>query len=90
MNICVCVNVHGQVDAETGEQLTGNLALNRSIKLAKWLHEEGVTIGDVVSISSHNCLEFCLVPIAVFFIGATIAPLNCDYTTGTYDNVKRC
>lgn len=84
------INIHGQIDAETGEEITGNLVLNRSTRLAKWLHEEGVTIGDVVSISCQNCLEFCLIPVAAFFIGATIAPLNPDYTTGNYNIVKCC
>lgn len=73
-----------KVDGETNEELTATLLLKRAIKLAKWFKNEGITIGDSISINSENRLEFCIVPCATFLIGATFAPLNPDYTTRKY------
>lgn len=69
-----------QVDGETGEELSAPLILKRSIKLARWLTSRGIKKGDSISINSENRLEFCLVPVATLFVGATFAPLNPDYT----------
>lgn len=70
------------MDGNTGEELRADVLLNRAILLAKWLQKIGIAPGDSVSISSENRLEFCIVPIATFIIGATFAPLNPEYTTG--------
>lgn len=76
-----------QVDAETGEELTACLLLNRAVCLAKWLRSRNIGVGDAISINSENRLEFCTVPIACFLIGATFAPLNPDYTPGKSPSV---
>lgn len=68
------------VDGITDEKLTADLILRRSICLASWFREENITVGDSVSVNSENRLEFCLVPVACFFVGATFAPLNPQYT----------
>lgn len=69
-----------QVCGETGKELTADVLLKRTIKLSKWLTHEGITVGDNISINSENRTEFCIVPVASWFSGATIAPLNPDYT----------
>ncbi|KAL3280308.1 hypothetical protein HHI36_017797 [Cryptolaemus montrouzieri] len=69
-----------QIDPLTEEQLTAGGVLRKGIRLAKFLKQHGIGHGDTVSIMSENRIEFCLVPVAAFFIGATFAPLNPDYT----------
>ncbi|XP_072382627.1 luciferin 4-monooxygenase [Diabrotica undecimpunctata] len=69
-----------QVDGETGEELPASLLLKRSIRLSKWLTNQGIKVGDNISINSENRLEFCTVPVGTLFSGATFAPLNPDYT----------
>ncbi|KAF7268251.1 hypothetical protein GWI33_018613 [Rhynchophorus ferrugineus] len=68
------------IDALTGEEATGKLILARSIQLARWFQIAGIGIGDSISICSENRIEFSIIPIAAFFMGITIAPLNPDYT----------
>ncbi|XP_019869694.1 uncharacterized protein LOC109598263 [Aethina tumida] len=69
-----------QIDATTGEKLLANELLVRAIKLAEWFKMNGIGVGDSVTVSSENRLEFCIVPVAAFFVGATFAPINPDYT----------
>lgn len=69
-----------QIDGETGEQLTASLLVKRSIKLSKWLTEQGVGVGSNISINSENRLEFCIVAVGTLFSGGTFAPLNPEYT----------
>ncbi|CAH1373792.1 hypothetical protein MTP99_015171 [Tenebrio molitor] len=76
-----------QVDASTDEELPANLLLSRAIKLAKWFKQMGIGVGDTVSVNSENRLEFCVVPVAAFFVGAVFAPLNPDYTPGELKHV---
>ncbi|KAL3280307.1 hypothetical protein HHI36_017796 [Cryptolaemus montrouzieri] len=71
-----------QVDAETDEILTASLLLKQGIRLATFLKEHGVSHGDTISVISENRLEVCLIAVASFFVGATFAPLNPDYTGG--------
>lgn len=68
-----------QVDGETGEQLQANLLLKQSVRVAKWLQRQGINVGDSISNNCENRLEFCVVPVATFFVGSTFAPLNPDY-----------
>ncbi|KAJ8947061.1 hypothetical protein NQ318_019955 [Aromia moschata] len=68
-----------QVDGETDEELRADVVLKRTIKLAKWLKNEGIGVGDNISINSENRLEFCIIPLATLVAGATFAPLNPDY-----------
>lgn len=70
------------MDAETQEEMTASLILNRGVHLAKWLQSIGLGHGDYISINSENSLDFASVPVATFLIGATFAPLNPDYTPG--------
>ncbi|KAJ8970912.1 hypothetical protein NQ314_000962 [Rhamnusium bicolor] len=74
-------------DAETNEELTSSLLLKRAIKLAKWFKNQGVGVGDCISVNSENRLEFCIIPVATLFVGATFAPLNPDYTPRELNHV---
>lgn len=68
--------------------MTAIEALNKSIKLAKKLVELGVKKGDAVTVNSENRIEYVMVPLACFYIGAIFAPLNPDYTSGNlYKNI---
>jgi acyl-CoA synthetase (AMP-forming)/AMP-acid ligase II len=49
----------------------------------------GIGVGDTVSVNSENRLEFCVVPVAAFFVGAVFAPLNPDYTPGEYKRADK-
>lgn len=73
-----------QVDAVTGETRTFSDILTRSLSVAKCLHIRGITAGDVVGICSDNNLDFILPVLASYYIGATCAPLNPNYTTRKY------
>jgi acyl-CoA synthetase (AMP-forming)/AMP-acid ligase II len=73
-----------QVDAVTGETRTFSDILTRSLSVAECLHARGVTVGDVVGVCSENNLDFILPVLASYYIGATCAPLNPNYTTRKY------
>jgi len=85
------LRMHGdkiiQVDADTGEQLSAALALNRAICLAEWMKTQGIKTGDTISVNSENRLEFVIVPYACYIIGAVFAPLNPEYTDREIDHV---
>ncbi|CAH0559648.1 unnamed protein product [Brassicogethes aeneus] len=68
-----------QVDANTNKKLRANELLSRAICIAKWFKQNGIGVGDSVTVSCENRLEFCIIPIAAFFVGATFAPINPDY-----------
>ncbi|XP_045474910.1 4-coumarate--CoA ligase 1-like [Harmonia axyridis] len=76
-----------QIDAETGEKLTCWMILEKAKQLARFLIENGVNHGDAVSIMSENRLEFCVVTVGAFFVGATLAPINPQYTAGELNHV---
>ncbi|KAG5882798.1 hypothetical protein JTB14_035628 [Gonioctena quinquepunctata] len=76
-----------QVDGETGEELPASLLFKKAVRLATWLQKQGICVGDNISINSENRLEFCIVPVATLFSGATFAPLNPDYTPGELKHV---
>jgi len=72
------------VDVITGETRTFSDILSRSLSVAECLHARGVKTGDVVAICSENSLDFILPTLASFYIGATCAPLNQNYTARKY------
>ncbi|KAK9871402.1 hypothetical protein WA026_011655 [Henosepilachna vigintioctopunctata] len=76
-----------QIDAATNQELTGSILLKRAVRLATFFKKYGIGLGDTVAIMSENRLEYCTVPVASFFVGATIAPLNPDYTVGELNHI---
>lgn len=52
------------------------------MRIAQWFRDNGIKPGDIVSVSSENRIEFSLVPVAGYFVGATFAPFNPEYTAG--------
>ncbi|XP_044760951.1 bacitracin synthase 3-like [Coccinella septempunctata] len=76
-----------QIDADTGEKLRASSILQQAKSIAKFLVENDVHHGDAVAIISENRLEFCVVTVAVFFVGATLAPFNPEYTSGELNHV---
>ncbi|XP_030755680.1 luciferin 4-monooxygenase [Sitophilus oryzae] len=75
------------VDAVSDEELRARQLLARGIHLAKWFQSLNISIGDSVSITCENRLEFGIVPIGAFLLGVTLAPLNPDYTVA---ELKHC
>ncbi|VEN46207.1 unnamed protein product [Callosobruchus maculatus] len=69
-----------QVDGETGESLTADTLLKRSIRLAKWFQHQGVSVGDCAAVNSENRLEFYTVPLTGFFEGVIFTGFNPEYT----------
>ncbi|CAH1972287.1 unnamed protein product [Acanthoscelides obtectus] len=69
-----------QVDGETGETLTADVLLKRTIRLAKWFREQEVTVGNTVAVNSENCLQYYTVPLAGYFEGLAFTGFNPDYT----------
>lgn len=76
--ICAC----DQIDAVTDEHVTSVQLRDRSICVARALIANGIKAGDCLSICSTNRLEFMYVLFGTAFIGATLAPLNVQYTEG--------
>lgn len=68
------------MDGITGETLTGHELKTKAIDLALFLRQEyKVCAGDVIAISSENCLEFAITVQAAFLLAAVVAPINCTY-----------
>ncbi|XP_060526778.1 uncharacterized protein LOC132702259 [Cylas formicarius] len=75
------------VDAATNEELQADALLAKGIRLAKWFKNLGLGIGDSISVTAENRLEFAIVPVGTFFVGATFAPFNPDYTPAEVKHV---
>nr|CAI5855873.1 unnamed protein product [Callosobruchus analis] len=69
-----------QVDGQTGETLTADTLLKRSIRLAEWFKREGISVGDCAAVYSENCLEFYTVPLTGFLEGIIFTGFNHEYT----------
>ncbi|XP_012275911.1 4-coumarate--CoA ligase 1 [Orussus abietinus] len=84
------LRIHGsrvsQVDAITGEELTYEQILDRSIKLAIYLRHEGLVSNDCISICSENNLNFCIPMCAASYLGVTINTLNPLYTESEFQH----
>jgi acyl-coenzyme A synthetase/AMP-(fatty) acid ligase len=53
-------------------------------KLGSALTRQGFGKGDVMTIISPNCPEFCLICLAAAAIGMTVSAVNPQYTQGKY------
>lgn len=77
-----------KVDAKTGEILTNYEALDKSIKLSKYLEQKGIKVGDTIAISSENILNYFIAVFGTIYRGAAIAPMNPDYLEGNLIPMK--
>ena len=68
------------MDAVTGEVRTYSQVLIKSLSVANSLWSRGIREGHVVAICSENNLDFVLPVLAAYYIGATCATLNPNYT----------
>ncbi|XP_025157251.1 4-coumarate--CoA ligase 1 [Harpegnathos saltator] len=77
------LTLHGtcvaQINAHTGKEQTFEHILNTSRKLAIFFQKKGVKVNDTIAISRNN-LEFHIVICAIFYVGATVCPLNPLYS----------
>lgn len=68
------------IDGLTGEKMTANQLVTRSIEVAKALLVAGIKPGDVVSVVSENRFEFPYILFASIFLNCTCAPINATYS----------
>lgn len=68
------------VSGETGEKLSANELLNKSIEISKSLIAAGIKPGDIVTIVSENRFEFIYVLFGTIFLNCPLAPLNHTYS----------
>lgn len=66
----------------TGQKLSGNELLNRSITISKALLAAGIKQGDTVSVIAESRFDYVFVLFGTIFINCTLAPLNHTYSTG--------
>ncbi len=66
----------------TGQTLSANELLNRSIQISKALLAAGIKQGDIISVISESCLDYVFVLFGSIFINCVLAPLNHTYSTG--------
>lgn len=69
-----------QIDGFTGETLCYQKILEDSCNLSEAMRLYGCTSDTIISISSENNLQFFTPVIASFYVGATVAPLNHNYS----------
>ncbi|XP_018404397.1 PREDICTED: uncharacterized protein LOC108781032 [Cyphomyrmex costatus] len=72
-------NFIGQVNAETGEQLTFQQMRKNSVKCALWLKGKGIKKGDVVAICTRNSSAVYAPFLASIYIGAIVNPWEEKY-----------
>uniref|UniRef100_A0A182QGS8 Luciferin 4-monooxygenase n=1 Tax=Anopheles farauti TaxID=69004 RepID=A0A182QGS8_9DIPT len=69
------------IDGVYGTEATYMELLEQGARLAECLRQQaGIRCGDVVGLVSENRLEFPVVLIGSFLLGATVAPINLTYT----------
>lgn len=69
-----------QIDGMTDRRITARQLLEGSLKMAAYLQKMGVKEGDVVGITSENCMEIPLIVFGSYFLGAAITTCNLTYT----------
>uniref|UniRef100_A0A182J5K8 Luciferin 4-monooxygenase n=2 Tax=Anopheles atroparvus TaxID=41427 RepID=A0A182J5K8_ANOAO len=75
------------IDGVFGTELTYLELLERGAQLAECLRSDaGIRSGDVVGIVSENRLEFPVVLIGSFLLGATVAPINLTYSEREFEH----
>lgn len=72
-----------QTNGETGQETTYRQLLQEIVNVGTGLKKLGVKRGDVVALCSENKSEYIAAALAVVCCGATITPLNIQYTKGT-------
>uniref|UniRef100_A0A182N0I5 Luciferin 4-monooxygenase n=1 Tax=Anopheles dirus TaxID=7168 RepID=A0A182N0I5_9DIPT len=69
------------IDGVYGTELTYLELLEQGTRLAECLRAQaGIRCGDVIGLVSENRLEFPVVLVGSFLLGATVAPVNLTYT----------
>lgn len=69
-----------QIDGISDKHVTARQLLDGSLKMAAYLRRMGIKEGDVVGITSENCIEIPLIVFGAYFLGAAITTCNLTYT----------
>ncbi|KAJ0173593.1 hypothetical protein K1T71_010742 [Dendrolimus kikuchii] len=75
------------ISAETGESITYQYILQKSVNLAVKLQHLGLRKKDVVTLSSENRFEFVIAALAVTFSGGVLSTLNITYSPGEISHI---
>lgn len=73
-----------QINGDTGDKITYAKLLQEIVNIGSGLKRIGVKSGDVVALCSENRYEYLASAIGVVCCGATVTPVNVQYTTGLY------
>uniref|UniRef100_A0A182W5X3 Luciferin 4-monooxygenase n=1 Tax=Anopheles minimus TaxID=112268 RepID=A0A182W5X3_9DIPT len=68
------------IDGVYGSEITYMELLEQGARVAECLRQAGIRSGDVIGLVSENRIEFPIVLIGSFLLGATVAPINLTYT----------
>ncbi|EFN66473.1 Luciferin 4-monooxygenase [Camponotus floridanus] len=69
----------GQIDAETGEEVTYEEMRNKSVKLAIWLQKQGIKKNDVITICINNRMRAYMPLLAGIYLNLIVNPWDCKY-----------
>lgn len=69
-----------QINGETGQETSYKQLLQEIVNIGSGLKKLGVKRGDVVALCSENKFEYLAAALAAVCCGATITPLNLQYT----------
>ncbi|XP_029662629.1 luciferin 4-monooxygenase-like [Formica exsecta] len=75
----------GQIDAETGEEVTFQQMREKSVKLALWLKKQGIKENDVVTICTRNQMQAYMPFLACIYLNLTVNPWDTGYLK---DNIR--
>lgn len=63
-----------QIDGTTGKEETFREMEEKSVRCALWMREQGVEVGDIVGICTHNQMDMYIPCFASLYIGAVFNP----------------
>lgn len=73
-------NSFPQIDGITDKKITARQLIEGSLRMAAYFQRMGIVEGDVIGITSENCIEIPLIVFGAYFLGAAITTCNLTYT----------
>ncbi|XP_072765560.1 luciferin 4-monooxygenase-like isoform X3 [Anoplolepis gracilipes] len=69
----------GQIDAETGEEVTFQQMKENSVKLALWINDQGFQQNSVLTICTHNKMQAYVPLLAGIYLNFVVTPWDTEY-----------